>query len=94
MKEDSFLQIWDDIVRNILWELRTVTATVKKSFIKYVGVISGFSVSNTFIEKWIKGMENDGFTKTTIGIYLRACRVVWNECTQRGFLSWERISIW
>ena len=41
----------------------------------------------TLIEKWIKGMENDGFTKTTIGIYLRACRVVWNECTQRGFLS-------
>ena len=32
-------------------------------------------------------MENDGFTKTTIGIYLRACRVVWNECTQRGFLG-------
>jgi hypothetical protein len=86
-EEDSFLQIWDDIVRNRSVGTADSYATAKKSFIKYVGVISGFNVSKTLIEKWIKGMENDGFTKTTIGIYLRACRVVWNECTQRGFLS-------
>lgn len=86
-EEDSFLQIWDDIINNRSVGTADSYATAKKSFIKYVGVISGFNVSKTLIEKWIKGMENDGFTKTTIGIYLRACRVVWNECTQRGFLS-------
>ena len=86
-EEDSFLLVWEDIINNRSVGTADSYTTAKKSFIKYVGVISGFNVSKSTIEKWIKGMENDGFTKTTIGIYLRACRVVWNECTQRGFLS-------
>ena len=86
-EEDSFLLVWEDIINNRSVGTADSYTTAKKSFIKYVGVISGFNVSKGTIEKWIKGMENDGFTKTTIGIYLRACRVVWNECTQRGFLS-------
>ena len=86
-EEDSFLLVWEDIINNRSVGTADSYTTAKKSFIKYVGVISGFNVSKSTIEKGIKGMENDGFTKTTIGIYLRACRVVWNECTQRGFLS-------
>ena len=95
-EEDSFLLVWEDIINNRSVGTADSYTTAKKSFIKYVGVISGFNVSKSTIEKWIKGMENDGFTKTTIGIYLRACRVVWNECTQRGFLgkkypeSWQK----
>ena len=85
MKKIRFCKFGMILLEIDLWELRTVMQQQKKSFIKYVGVISGFNVSKTLIEKWIKGMENDGFTKTTIGIYLRACRVVWNECTQSRF---------
>ena len=95
-EEDSFLLVWEDIINNRSVGTADSYTTAKKSFIKYAGVISGFNVSKSTIEKWIKGMENDGFTKTTIGIYLRACRVVWNECTQRGFFykkypeSWQK----
>lgn len=86
-EENSFLSVWDEIINNRSVGTADSYATARKSFVKNVGVISGFNVSKATIEKWIKSMEKDGFTKTTIGIYLRACRVVWNECTQRGFLS-------
>ena len=74
-EEDSFLLVWEDIINNRSVGTADSYTTAKKSFIKYAGVISGFNVSKSTIEKWIKGMENDGFTKTTIGIYLRACRL-------------------
>ena len=61
-----------------------------KSFKKILGenAIAGFNISAAEIQKWKEGMHNgikdkDGkiigkISDTTAGIYLRACRAVWN----------------
>ena len=50
----------------------------------------------TKIEKWNDGMKYgilvDGVlvgkvSDATRGMYLRTCRVIWNECTSQGFLT-------
>ena len=70
-----------------------------KSFKKILGenAIAGFNISAAEIQKWKEGMHNgikdkDGkiigkISDTTAGIYLRACRAVWNRCLREGFLK-------
>lgn len=58
--------------------------------------IEGFKISAAEIQKWKDGMR-DGVKKkgkivgkirdTTAGIYLRACRAVWNTCLREGYLK-------
>ena len=70
-----------------------------KSFKKILGKnsIVGFNISAAEIQKWKEGMHNgitnkDGkiigkISDTTAGIYLRACRAVWNRCLREGYLK-------
>lgn len=70
-----------------------------KSFKKILGEnsITGFNISAAEIQKWKEGMHNgikdkDGkiigkISDTTAGIYLRACRAVWNRCLREGYLK-------
>ena len=70
-----------------------------KSFKKILGKnsIAGFNISAAEIQKWKEGMHNgikdkDGkiigkISDTTAGIYLRACRAVWNRCLREGYLK-------
>ena len=70
-----------------------------KSFKKILGenAIVGFNISAAEIQKWKEGMHNgikdkDGkiigkISDTTAGIYLRACRAVWNRCLREGYLK-------
>ncbi len=70
-----------------------------KSFKKIMGddSIKGFNISAAEIQKWKDGMHSgvpgpDGkiigkTSDTTIGIYLRVCRAVWNACLRKGFLQ-------
>ena len=70
-----------------------------KSFKKILGEksIVGFNISAAEIQKWKKGMHNgikdkEGkiigkISDTTAGIYLRACRAVWNRCLREGYLK-------
>ena len=70
-----------------------------KSFKKILGenAIAGFNISAAEIRKWKEGMHNgikdkDGkiigkISDTTAGIYLRACRAVWNRCLREGYLK-------
>ena len=70
-----------------------------KSFKKILGenAIAGFKISAAEIQKWKEGMHNgikdkDGkiigkISDTTAGIYLRACRAVWNRCLREGYLK-------
>ena len=70
-----------------------------KSFRKILGAntIKGFCISAAEIQKWKDGMHNgvkDGngavvgkISDTTVGIYLRCCRAVWNRCVHEGFLK-------
>ena len=70
-----------------------------KSFKKILGenAIAGFNISAAEIQKWKEGMhygikDKDGkiigkISDTTAGIYLRACRAVWNRCLREGYLK-------
>lgn len=70
-----------------------------KSFKKILGEnsIVGFNISAAEIQRWKEGMHNgikdkDGkiigkISDTTAGIYLRACRAVWNRCLREGYLK-------
>lgn len=59
--------------------------------------IKGFDINVAEIQKWKDGMKNGVVGKngkligkicdTTIGIYLRAFRVAWNESVRQGFLK-------
>ena len=70
-----------------------------KSFRKIMGydAIMGFNISVAEIQKWKDGMKHGvkgkggkligKISDTTAGIYLRACRAVWNTCIREGFLK-------
>ena len=96
----SFLQMWRDVIKRKSKEGRAGTAEsymcALKSFLKIIGEIQGFAISKDVIRKWNDGMKNgilqDGqivgrIADATRGIYLRTCRVIWNECVQQGFLT-------
>ena len=96
----SFLGVWSDVIARMRKEGRAGTAEnyswALSSFRKIIGDIEGFSVNKDVLEKWNDGMRNgvsvdgklDGkVADATRGMYLRTCRVVWNECTRLGFLT-------
>ncbi len=68
------------------------------SFYKIMGKdsIKGFNISAAEIQKWKDGMKNGvkgkkgkligKISDSTAGIYLRACRAVWNRCIREGYL--------
>lgn len=96
----SFLAVWQGIIDRKTREGSAGTAEnygwALSSFRKIVGDIHGFSVNKDVLEKWNKGMKSgimvddklEGkVADATRGMYLRACRVVWNECIRQGFLT-------
>lgn len=96
----SFLKVWEHVIESRRGEGRAGTAQsyqcALRSFLLIVGEVSGFAIDKTVISKWDKGMR-EGVRKNgkivgkiadaTRGIYLRTCRVIWNECRRQGFLS-------
>lgn len=96
----SFIGVWEGIIASRRKEGRAGTAEsyecALRSFRRVVGDVEGFSVNKHTIAQWSEGMKNGldvngnsikKMSDTTRGIYLRACRVVWNECVQQGFLA-------
>lgn len=97
----SFLGVWKSLIEGYKKEGRVGTAEnytwSLNSFQKIIGNIEGF-IDIHVIERWDKGMKNgvmiDGkligkIADATRGMYLRTCRVVWNECIKRGYLTKE-----
>ena len=96
----SFVGVWEDVIEGKRKEERAGTAEnygwALNSFRKILGDVEGFSVNKEVIEKWNDGMKNgvvrDGklvgkIADATRGMYLRTCRVIWNECVKQGFLT-------
>lgn len=96
----SFLGVWEDVIAKKREGGSVGTAEnygwAFSSFKKIIGDIEGFGVNKAIIEKWNDGMKNgvlhDGeligkVSDATRGMYLRACRVIWNECIRQGFLT-------
>ena len=101
--ETSFIGVWEGIIAKMKAEDRVGTAEnyqwALNSFQKYAGDVRGFKVDKNVINKWNDAMQNgvyiDGvltgkIADATRGMYLRACRVVWNECIRQGFLTEDK----
>ena len=96
----SFIGIWEGIIAARRKEGRAGTAEsydcALRSFRKILGEVEGFSVNKSVLAQWNDGMKNGilangklvgKVSDTTRGIYLRSCRVIWNECVKQGFLT-------
>lgn len=101
--ETSFIGVWEGIIAKMKAEDRVGTAEnyqwALNSFQKYAGDVRGFKVDKNVINKWNDAMQNgvyiDGvltgkIADATRGMYLRTCRVVWNECIRQGFLTEDK----
>ena len=96
----SFISIWEGIIEKKRKEGFAGTAEnygwALNSFRKILGEVEGFSVNKDVIARWSDGMKNGivqngklvgKIADATRGMYLRTCRVVWNECVKQGFLA-------
>lgn len=82
----SFYDIWDEVISTRSAGTSESYLSAKKSFQSAIGDINGFNIPQNAIRKWVDVMADGGKSKTTIGIYLRACRVVWNVCQRKGLI--------
>lgn len=96
----SFIGVWESIIAKCKEDNRVGTAEnyqwALNSFLRIVGEVEGFKVTKDTVIKWSDGMKNGvrredkqvgKIADATRGMYLRTCRVVWNECIKRGFMS-------
>lgn len=96
----SFIGTWEQIIADYNRQGRVGTAEnytwALNSFKKSIGNIEGFRIDKNTIARWNEimksGRNQDGtiigkIADATRGMYLRTCRVVWNECIRQGYLS-------
>lgn len=96
----SFIGTWEQMISDYNRQGRVGTAEnytwALNSFKKSIGNVEGFRIDKNTIASWNEVMKSgriqDGKTigkiaEATRGMYLRTCRVVWNECIRQGYLS-------
>ena len=86
--ETSFLGVWREVIANRNYGTAASYEIAMKSFIRSTGFSEkdGFNVSDAILHKWKQKMTDEGKAKATMGIYLRSCRVIVNECIRRGYI--------
>lgn len=104
IKEDSasFIKMWENYIQSLKDEGRFTTAEsyqcALNNFDRIIGKsnVKGFKIGQNIIEQWCKGMDKGvgkdkvgKISETTKGIYLRACRIIWNLCQDAGYLKKE-----
>ena len=83
----NFIQVWRDVIASKNYGTAQSYEIALKSFMKGFSETDGFSVTKDTIHEWVQRMTDEGKSKATIGIYLRSCRVVVNECIRRGYMQ-------
>ncbi len=84
----NFLTLWREVIESKKHGTAASYEIAMKSFMRLAGFneSDGFNVTKDTIHKWVQRLTDEGKAKATIGIYLRSCRVVVNECIRRGFI--------
>ena len=85
---ETFLSVWNDCIADKKASTSDTYRNARDSFLRS-GVYkdkNGFAVDVNMIREWIEFMKEQNYSQTTIGMYLRACRVAFKECINRGFL--------
>lgn len=98
--QPSFIAIWEQMIAEYGRQGRVGTAEnytwALNSFKKSIGSIAGFRIDKNTIAQWNEIMKSGcvrngqavgKIADATRGMYLRTCRVVWNECIRQGYLA-------
>ena len=85
---ETFLSVWRDVIASKKASTADSYNNAINCFIesKVYDEADGFAVDTLTIQKWVQYMNNAGYKSSTIGIYLRAIRVVFNTCIRKGYL--------
>ena len=85
---DTFLSVWRDVIASAKASTAASYNNAYNSFVesKVYDEADGFAVDTLTVQKWIRHMSDKRYKSSTIGIYLRAIRVVFNTCIRKGFL--------
>lgn len=89
---DSFMGVWEDYIKRKFSEGADGTAlsyrNAYRSFASCTGfsAADGFSVDYSIISRWVDILKLQGKSSTTIGIYLRACRIIVRTSIRKGFM--------
>jgi len=87
--EISFLQLWQQVNNSKKLGTKISYEQGRTSFMKYVGDTDRSMITEEDVRKWVSGMEKDGLSEATIGMYLRSCKVAWKEAERKGLVSAE-----
>lgn len=83
---ESLLALWEEVASSKKLGTAESYRIAAKCFEKLVGDIAFKDVDDGIIDLWEKKMEKF-YSRTTIGIYMRACRVVINEAIRRNLVD-------
>ncbi|HKL91706.1 MAG TPA: phage integrase SAM-like domain-containing protein [Bacteroidales bacterium] len=82
---ETFTGTWLSVIESKKPGTAESYTSAYKSFTSYFGESVDFSrVSVDLIRRWSEKMKANGKTNTTIGVYMRACRVIVNVCLRKG----------
>lgn len=85
---ETFTGVWLSVNKSKKAGTAESYTSAYKSFTSYFGESVAFSrISVELIKRWSDKMKTDGKSNTTIGVYMRACRVVVNVCLRKGHLQ-------
>lgn len=88
---NNFLSEWERILSSRSAGTAESYRYALRSFRDLTGFTpkDGFLVNASVLARWVREMKARDYTKATIGIYLRACRVVVKECIRKGYIKPE-----
>ena len=85
---DTFLSVWREVIASAKPSTADSYNNAYNSFVesKVYDENDGFAVDTLTVKKWMQYMAGKDYKNSTVGIYLRAIRVVFNTCIRKGYL--------
>ena len=84
---ESFIKVWETVARQKPLGTCANYLVARNSFLKHIGNRPGFNITIEDIRMWEKKLLESGVSKTTVGMYFRAFRVIWNACEKKGYIT-------
>ena len=85
---NTFIGLWNEVIAQKKASTAESYRNARDCFIKS-GVYNarhGYNVDVDMVKAWVAYMKEMRYTQTTIGIYLRAIRVVFKACISNGYM--------
>lgn len=84
---ESFTDFWLKFNSSKSLGTRNAYNIARQSFLKYVGPLKRSYITSDDISFWLKCMNKEQISQTTVGMYQRACRAAWNAAVKKGLAS-------